>query len=32
LSAERPIDEVEDALRSMISKDALKVVIRAGQD
>ena len=32
LSAERPIDEVEDALRSMISKDALKVVIRARQD
>ena len=28
LSAERPIDEVEDALRSMISKDALKVVIK----
>jgi L-iditol 2-dehydrogenase len=31
LSAERPIDEVEAALRSMMSKDALKVVIRAGQ-
>ncbi len=29
LSAERPIDAVEDALRSMISKDALKVVIRS---
>ncbi len=28
LSAERPIDQVEDALKSMISKDALKVVIR----
>jgi len=28
LSAERPIDEVEDALRSMIAKDALKVVIK----
>jgi len=27
LSAERPIDEVEDALKSMIAKDALKVVI-----
>ena len=32
LSAERPIDQVEDALKSMISKDALKVVIRAGRD
>ncbi len=28
LSAERPIDEIEDALKSMMSKDALKVVIR----
>ncbi|MDA1089933.1 MAG: alcohol dehydrogenase catalytic domain-containing protein [Proteobacteria bacterium] len=28
LSAERPIEEVEDALRSMISKEALKVVIK----
>jgi L-iditol 2-dehydrogenase len=27
LSAERPIDQVEDALKSMIAKDALKVVI-----
>lgn len=30
LSAERPIDEVEDALRSMMRKEALKVVIRNG--
>ncbi|MBC8339221.1 MAG: alcohol dehydrogenase catalytic domain-containing protein [Rhodospirillales bacterium] len=28
LSAERPIDQVEDALRSMMSKDAFKVVIK----
>ena len=27
LSAERPIEQTEDALKSMISKDALKVVI-----
>ncbi len=29
LSAERPIEEVEAAIRSMISKDALKVVIKS---
>ncbi len=28
LSAERPLDELEDALRSMMRKEALKVVIR----
>ena len=28
LSGERPIDQVEDALKSMMAKDALKVVIR----
>ncbi|MEK9673538.1 MAG: alcohol dehydrogenase catalytic domain-containing protein [Rhodospirillaceae bacterium] len=28
LTAERPIDETEEALRAMIAKDALKVVIR----
>jgi len=28
LSAERPLEELEDALRSMMRKEALKVVIR----
>ena len=27
LSSERPVDQVEDALKSMINKEALKVVI-----
>jgi L-iditol 2-dehydrogenase len=31
LSAERPLDEVEEALRSMMRKEALKVVIRPGR-
>jgi L-iditol 2-dehydrogenase len=31
LSAERPLEEVEEALRSMMRKEALKVVIRPGR-